>query len=138
MSDYCCLTMTFRRIDLDKVLRTTRLRLRELRAAVRDDQDGRVTIVLNADCGWLDERQTLAQQGVPHYGEHSGGGDYVAAVFASDGFESCEALAVPGFGPAALIDDDGNVSSDDVADAAHYRVLLRSARAVIDEARNPT
>ena len=85
--------------------------------------------------GGMDELMSAARAGVAYIGEHSCGGDYGPARFASDGRKYGEREIDFSGNLIVVADEDGNIGSDRVALKAFIRLSKRADAALA--AKNP-
>lgn len=85
-----------------------------------------------ANYGHATEIRQLATQGVPFCAWHDEGGDYHAAVAASDGKRYCSVETLRGDGrPVVPVEPDGTVSCEPLRDAGEYYTIESAARRVL-------
>lgn len=78
------------------------------------------------------ELENLAMNGVVFEGYHGQGGEYEAAVVASDGAEYAEANTIDSKHPAVSIGPDGNVMNEQLNIATNYWRVYARAREKLD------
>ena len=89
-----------------------------------DNGDGTITLIQDeADYGYLDQRQALAEAGMVFEGYHEPGGEYGENVFACFNGKHVQAVAVEA-APVAFVDKDGSVEEDSLKDAKEYYELF--------------
>ena len=108
MGDRCYLSMRFRKVDTPRVCEFFDEDLATFERGLTDNQDGTVTLEENeANYGYSDVRDCMAQAGIIFEGFHGAGDDYGEALFCSFDGVSYDADSIFQSGdPAVSVDRD--------------------------------
>lgn len=126
MGDRCYLSMRVRRTDYE------RLEMAPVFGAIEEEHGDTLTLSDDqANYGLYSAREEWANQGAVFEGQHSEGGEYSGAVFASDGKRSIDVPAIEGR-PVVEVNSDGEVVEKDLEHAREYLDVLSRAKEILD------
>lgn len=135
MSDCCWFSMSILKADRDKAtgIMFGKEWTEYTWSGEDDNKDGTVTLVeYDADYGYMDRREKLAEARVPFEGQYGPGGEYGEAVFASHGGQHVDVVAVDGL-PVVIVYEDGEVDKAGLETAREYYLVLKRAQEYFSE-----